>query len=164
MLTKEYVRELFEYKDGDLYWKVRPSPRSRRRVGDKAGCPFSNGRRIVGIDNRQYLIHRVIFLWHHGWVPTRVDHIIDVAAIKDNRVENLRPATAAENTWNAKLCKRNTSGHKGVSWHLKAKKWYVQVSASNASVYRGLFEDIELAELFAIEARDKYHKEFARHK
>jgi hypothetical protein len=163
MLTKEQLHELFDYRDGELYWKVRPSPRSRKRVGDRAGCDFGDGRRIVGIRNKQYLVHRVIFMMHHGWVADEIDHKIDISNIKDNRIENLRAATHGQNSHNAKLPKNNTSGIKGVSWSNTSKKWYVQVVCSKVHVVKRYFDDIELAELVAIEARNKFHGEFARH-
>jgi hypothetical protein len=40
----------------------------------------------------------------------------------------------------------------------------VQINIDKVKTHLGYFKDKELAELVAIEARDKYHKEFARHK
>lgn len=45
----------------------------------------------------------------------------------------------------------------------KNKKWNVTLAANNKSMYFGSFDDLELAELVAIEARDKYHGKFACH-
>lgn len=39
--TQEELHQMFEYRDGDLYWKIEPLPqrraqKSRGKVGDKA--------------------------------------------------------------------------------------------------------------------------------
>jgi len=38
--------------------------------------------------------------------------------------------------------KENTSQYKGVTWHTKSKKWYVQISVKGEKIkYGGLFND-----------------------
>jgi hypothetical protein len=65
---------------------------------------------------------------------------------------------------NSKLYCTNKSGIKNVCWNKKEKKWVVKLQVNKNRIHFGMFEDIELAELVATEARDKYHKTFARHK
>ena len=67
-----------------------------------------------------------------------------------------------QNAYNTKIRTNNTSGVKGVSWHKKDKKWRVRVCVDGVNNFIGNFDDLELAELVAIEARDKYHGKFAR--
>ena len=59
--------------------------------------------------------------------------------------------------------KTNTSGIKSVSWDKNRNKWHVQVISEKKVVFQKRFDDIELAEFVAIEARNKYHGKFARH-
>jgi len=66
----------------------------------------------------------LIFLYHHGYLPKFVDHIDGNK--KNNRIENLREATKSQNAMNQKVSTRNTSGIKGVMWHKRDKKWFVQ--------------------------------------
>ena len=54
----------------------------------------------------------------------------------------------------------NKSGSKNVHWNKQRNKWTVMIRVDKKQKYIGLFEDLELAELVATEARDKYHKEF----
>jgi hypothetical protein len=54
------------------------------------------------------------------------------------------------------------SGIKNVCWSNQNQKWWVQVTAYGKKVVSKMFDDLELAELVAIEARDKYHGAFAR--
>jgi hypothetical protein len=98
---------------------------------------------------------------HHGYLPYHVDHINGIK--NDNRIENLRPASKAENSYNSKLKKNNTSGIKSVRWNKINKVWMVTLGVNGKAKYFGSFKDIELAELVAIEARNKYHGQFANY-
>ena len=159
-LTQDKVQELFEYRNGALFWKK--SPNNLIKIGQKAGTAINNaGYNIVGISGKTYRLHRIIFLYHQGYLPNKIDHI-DCNRL-NNKVENLRPATNEENSRNTKLSKKNKSGVKGVHWASHVNKWLVQVRRGNTSKYLGVYKDLELAELVAIEARDKFHKEYANH-
>lgn len=158
-VTQELLHKLFEYRDGELYWKV--SRGRLAKVGDKAGWISKKGYLNTKINGKCYLNHRLIFLMHYGYLPEMLDHK-DTNTL-NNRIENLREATRSQNNRNVKLRKDNTSGIKGVSWFKKSKKWLAQVTINKKQVYLGLYEDLELAELVATEARNKYHGEFANH-
>lgn len=159
MITQELVKYLFEYRSGFLYWAVANSPRVK--VGELAGSVNSDGYSHIQINGSKYKTHRLIFLLHHGYLPETVDHIDGDTT--NNRVENLRVASTPQNQHNARRRLDNSSGVKGVSWHSPLNKWRVQIQTNRVKKHIGYFDDLELAELVAIEARDKYHKEFARH-
>ncbi len=154
------VKNLFDYHDGELYWKIKPS--HRVFIGDKVGSLNTNGYLRTKIKGKDYKIHRLIFLLHHGYLPEFIDHIDNNKT--NNRVENLREVTRSENQRNRKLGKDNKSGHKNVAWHKSSQKWRVCIRAYPKSIYIGSFDDLELADLVAHEARYKYHGGFARHK
>jgi len=152
--TPETLNEIFEYKDGDLY----------RRSGQFAGyaeCMHHTGYKVVFVKGKQMRSNRVIFAMHHGYFPEYVDHINGIK--DDNRIENLRAATNQTNQYNAKIPSRNTSGIKNVFWDKKSCKWAVFMRINKKPTWIGRFKDIELAELVAIEARNKYQGEYARH-
>ena len=46
-LTQSYLQEIFEYKDGELFWKV---DRRKTKVGSKAGRKKSNGYCEIRVD------------------------------------------------------------------------------------------------------------------
>ena len=50
MLTQERVRELFDYKDGDLYWKIDVA--KNIKAGRKAGV-FDNFKYVLITINRK---------------------------------------------------------------------------------------------------------------
>jgi hypothetical protein len=158
-ITQDKVKELFEYRDGSLFWKVKLN--QRILIGLKAGAFDKDGYVCIKINKKAYKEHRLIYIYHYGVCPDFIDHMNCVR--DDNRIENLRLATSAQNVFNAPLRKDNASGVKGVCWHKTTNKWIAQISVCGKRKHLGLFEDLELAELVAIEARNKFHKEFANH-
>ena len=154
----DLIHQLFEYKNGELYWKVRRG--GSAVVGSLAGNTDTHGYRQVKINGIRYLMHRIIFLMHHGYLPEFIDHIDNNRL--NNKIENLREANRSQNACNMKLCKTNTSGSKGVSWDRYRNKWMVRVGINGVDKYFGHYEDIELADLVASEARLKTHGAFAR--
>ena len=159
MLTQEIVRNLFDYKDGALYWKVRVA--KNVFVGDKAGFMQGNGYRGVRINRKIHQAHRVIFLYHYGRLPKVVDHID--GNILNNLAENLREATASTNGFNRRAGVNNTSGVKNVSWSKAARKWTVMVQKNGAPQYFGRYANLDEAASIAKQARTDLHQNFARH-
>lgn len=158
-MTPDRLHQLFEYRDGNLFWKVDRFP--RKTAGQKAGSVAKHGYVHVCIDRKVYLAHRLIWLMQTGKQPDHIDHINGNRS--DNRFENLRSCSQADNNKNQGLMCSNTSGSKGVSWYSPYKKWRVCVRSNGKQKNLGYFEDFELAELVAIEGREKFHGNFARH-
>jgi hypothetical protein len=158
MLTKEYLNDLIEYCDGVLYWK---KARQGVTVGKPVGCLNAKGYLRTKINGEHYRNHRLIFLMHYGYLPAIVDHIDNNPL--NNRIENLRPATNAENGYNAKTPKHNTSGLKNIFWSKRDKKWLVQLRIDGGKKSFGSYFDLDYAKFVADAMRYKYHKAFARH-
>lgn len=156
--TKDYLHTLFEYKDGELFRKVS---KGASKKGSNAGTKKPDGCFHVRIDSGTYLLHRVIFMMHYGYVPSQIDHIDGNRS--NNRIENLRPATHSQNAQNAKTRKDSINGVKNVSWHKANQSWVVRIQANGKRMLVGQFKDLELAELVAMEARNKYHGQFAKY-
>jgi hypothetical protein len=157
-MTKDELLENFDFVDNNFYWK---KPRSGIKVGQKAGSIEKKGYLRIKFNCKKYLVHRLVFLYHHGYMPQFVDHINNDPS--DNRIENLREATFAQNKFNTKRQKNNTSGIKNVHWSKKYNRWLVTMSINKKLKYFGCYKDLELAGLVAMELRNKYHKEFAQH-
>jgi len=149
------ISELFEYQDGKLLWRVN---RGRIRAGDEAGAVIPNGRLYVQFDGKKHLVHRVIWFLHHGDCPEFLDHI-DGNPL-NNRIENLRPATKAQNAMNRKVRTDSSTGVKGIT--PKGKRFGACIYLDGTAKYLGTFDSADLAQAAYAAAANKYFKEFAR--
>lgn len=97
--SQNELRQAFDYRDGELFWKL---PAHKRDTNKPAGHTTSNGYRIVGYTfkskRHKYLIHRLIWIWHYGNDPDTIDHINRNRT--DNRIENLRDVSLSVNHMN----------------------------------------------------------------
>lgn len=150
MVTQQRLHELFVYKDGNLI-----------RNGKIAGSVNKQGYRCICVDYKIYRAHRLVFLYHHGYLPEQIDHVDKNPG--NNMIENLRPATNGQNCMNRGMMRNNTSGAKGVFWDKEVCKWRVAVRINRKLKSFGRYVDKELAELVAVMAREKHHGTFANH-
>ena len=160
-IFQERLHQLFEYRDGHLYWKKLSSPLSRAKIGEKAGTWATHGYWRIKFNGVTYMAHKLIYAMHNGGTyPDYIDHIDGNKS--NNKLDNLRPATNIQNAQNVGLHKNSTTGIKNVSWSPSKNRWKVLISA-NGKRKSWLVKDLELAELVAIEARNKYHGSYANH-
>ncbi len=138
MITQDRVRELFDYADGELIWRV--SVNWSIGVGTTAGSLNKcSGYNQVKIDGKSYQVHRIIWLWHYGYFPEHgLDHINRLKA--DNRVHNLREVSQSCNIRNSRS-RGNNSGVRGVNFHKDKKKYQVYITASRKQIYLGTHFD-----------------------
>ena len=158
MITQKQCLELFEYKDGQHYWKIKPL-KGKVKIGDCAGSSDGLGYFQTKINGKAYKNHRIIFLMHHGYLPNKVDHKKGLS----NTIDNLRDASDIENAQNSKIPSNNTSGYKNVRWNKRNKKWVVEIRVNYQRKYFGSYFDIEVAKFVAETMRHKYHAKFANH-
>jgi hypothetical protein len=137
MLTQERLKELFDYRDGSLFWRKTGGGRNK---DCHAGCIANNGYVHIKIDGTAYLEHRLVWLWHHGYFPeNQVDHINRDRA--KNGIENLREVSNVCNLRNTGSPKNNTSGVKGVMWSKRNKKWRSGIVINDKHKFLGLSSD-----------------------
>lgn len=162
-LTQELVKYLFDYKDGFLYYKIKPSRfATNAHVGEKAGyirTINSGNRRVIKVNGRDYLSARLIFFWHNGWWPEVVDHR-DLDFTND-LIDNLRAANKSGNNKNTSSRKGSTSKYLGVSWNKVLGKWHAAIWINNAQKHIGNFINEHEAALAYNREAVRYHKEFA---
>ena len=147
--------EIFEYKDGVLFWKDARG--KKMKAGSRAGCINNIGYRRVKVCKKDFFEHRIIFEMFNGYCPNIIDHVNGVR--DDNRIENLREATYRLNAVNQhRPPKGNTSGFLGVYWHKGAEKWIARVGKK----YLGCYDCLGVAIRVQNEARKNLINELVK--
>ena len=160
-ITQETVQALFEYRDGELLWKKMTTTRTGNLVGKVAGSMHKLGYKTISVHGYQYKAHRLMFLYHHGYMPQFIDHVNGNRS--DNRIENLREATRSENARNYFLTKPNAAGVKGVSKLRNSDKWRCRLTVDKTTKCVTGFDTKELAQEFIGLWREIAHGDFANH-
>lgn len=162
----ELLRRLhYDPETGVWTWRVTVS---NATAGSDAGCVtrHNHGRcfyRVIGIDGKLYLAHRLAFFYMTGaWPTLDIDH-------KDgdglnNRWANLREATVSQNLANARRHADNISGFKGVTFDKPTKKFRAQIMINYKQIYLGLHATPEAAHDAYRVAAEKHSGNFARMK
>lgn len=159
MITQDELKELLDYNPdtGIMVWI---KPRGGIRKDGVAGSKHHSGYLSLTVKGKYYLVHRLIFLYMTGRFPTfQVDHINGIK--NDNRWENLREVTAAQNQHNIGLSRNNTSGVKGVYWSSDKNKWRAGVKLNGRRIHVGDFKCLEEATLAVKAKRKELHDKFA---
>ena len=160
MLTFERANELFHYEpsSGKLFWKKTAT--NRVKVGDEAGyfCK-SNGYRIVFINRKGYPVHRIAILLATGVCDPseEVDHINHDRS--DNRLENLRVVSRAENMRNKSKPNTNKTGITGVKiiyTRKGTKRYRANIMYNHKPICLGNYDTLEEAAAARAEAEIKY--------
>lgn len=159
MLTQELVQELFSYESGNLIRIKKVS--NNTNIGDVVGSIGGRGYRMVYINNKNYALHRVLFLHQKGYLPESIDHI-DCNPL-NNKIENLRGCTKGQNSQNTIIRKDNESGVKCVYWHKASRKWVAGIRSNGSYSHLGCFDDIDVAKQVLSIERLRLHGEFANH-
>ena len=158
MLTQEEVKKIFVYE---------PDKGALRRVeGGRKPYPWRKAGKgkyfVCTIGGETYYLHRLIWFYHHGYFPEMLDHIDNDQS--NNRIENLRPCTRAENQYNSRRKVNNKSGAKGVTKdpRCKTKPWKARIGVDKKQVTLGFYSTVEEAATAYAEAAKRIAKDFAR--
>ena len=155
--------ELFSYdpETGRLTWLDRPmvgKTGGLKTIGRLAGSRGSAGHCIVEVNGTNRYAHRIIWEMHNG--PIRDGYVIDHIDGDgwNNRLENMRMVTQLQNGWNRKIGKNNTSGHVGVRYNKKTRKWMAVISADKKVINLGSFNTISEAICARKQGKEIHHK------
>jgi len=143
-----------DFASGTLTWKLRErkhftsaraqSSFNKNFVGKRAlNAIHPDGYKTGILLGRAYLTHRVLLAMHIGYWPEYVDHINGNRA--DNRIENLREVTKVQNGRNTAMPTTNTSGHIGVSWNSRDKRWSAYITLNRKRKALGNFKELQAA-------------------
>lgn len=146
----------YDKETGIFRWKSSTSV--QKLVGKIAGTIDSYGRQLISKSRRQYFAHRLAWFYVYGEFPTMdIDHINGDHA--DNRIENLRLATHAENMQNHQKARKDSkSGLAGVSKAPgKRNGWNSEIRTNGKKTYIGYFETKELAHDAYLQEKRRQH-------
>lgn len=144
--SQEVLRQLLRYEPetGKLFWLHRSAgqtactdPRGpawaanhwNSRNAGKEAFTYADprGYRHGKVDGVLYQAHRIIWKWVHGIDPDTIDHIN--GDVGNNRLDNLRDCSVAENSRNYAKPTDGTSIYRGVCWVERDQKWAARISA-----------------------------------
>lgn len=156
-MTDPYVLSLFEYNED--------APSGVTRDGRPTGHKFHNGYgrhywRVCLQKNRmshQVLTHILVWELVNGQIPDgmTIDHKDNNPL--NNRIENLRLATKAEQAYNRSRNKTNLTGFKGVAKKAGESKFSARIRADGKNHHIGMFDTAEQAHQAYCEASLKLH-------
>lgn len=114
---------------------------------------------IVSIKYEDYYVHRLAWLLIHKTDPLLddVDHIDGDGT--NNKADNLRLVNDSVNRKNSRLSKNNSSGHNGVYYYKRKRKWTASIRTEGELVHLGYFD----GKLKAIEARKEAERLYGFH-
>ncbi len=138
---------------GIFYWLINTN---HIREGDIAGYLTNDtGYIIIGFEKKHYSAHRLAWLYCYGYTPKGIDHINGIR--HDNRICNLREASASENNQNiSKFKKSNKCKFLGVR---KVNNRYRSVLTLNSKkIHIGYFNTPEEAHEAYLEKKRELHK------
>lgn len=159
IMTAQRVREVLSYdpETGVFTWAVHRSPKARR--GDVAGSIYSNGYRVIGLDNRVMLAHRLAWLYVNGVMPTmHIDHINGDKT--DNRIANLRDVSRTANMQNRSRVHvdKVSCNLLGATWDKTWGNWKAQLQSKGKTIYLGRYKTAEEAHLAYMEGKRRLHE------
>lgn len=167
-LTQERLKELVSYdpETGKFTWIRREGHSASVRrwnarwAGREAGSHHCRGYMRICIDSVDYKAHHLVWLYVYGTFPSCIiDH--ENRDASDNRIANLRLATASQNGANKGVSRANRSGAKGVCWHATLRKWQAEIRVNGRKVYLGVFSEIDAARAAYEAAANLYFGQFA---
>ena len=179
-ITIDYIQSILDYdiETGFLTWKTRPLHFFKKESAYKVWNTRYSGKRAGNIDKeagyrviaitplnstktRNFSEHRIAWAIYYGrWPQTNIDHINCVKS--DNRIINLREASAVQNAGNSTKRRNNKTGIKGVTWSKDDRLWYAWIGTKGKSKYLGCYKCPAAASFAYQIAANKKYSDFAR--
>ena len=168
ILTQEDVNELFEYRDGELYWKIdiytgKNNSVHKIKIGDKAGCiayikhkTREYPTKCIKYQNKRYITARIIFLMFNGYLPECV--VYKDGNKLNTRIDNLIEANCSQIQYR----RVTKTKYKGVAFYKYTNKYISQIRKNHKLVNLGYYGTPEEAHKAYLEAKEKYYGKFLK--
>jgi len=151
VITQQKLKELFYYKDGHLYNIKNRSSNSFK--DERIGHTNLLGYISTAIDTIHYYEHRLIWMFHYGYMPKYIDHIDRNPS--NNNLGNLREVSQRMNTWNRTKGKNTSSQYKGVFYDKRCtyRPWRARIKNKTIGHYK---TELEAAHAFDEKSLEVY--------
>jgi hypothetical protein len=156
---------IWKHRTPDLFTCEKHTPEfsckrwNARCAGKQVSIAINgSGYGLITIFYKIYRVHHVIWALAHDEWPTEIDHINHITT--DNSIENLREVSRLENSRNLSLPVKNSSGHIGVHWHTRSRRWRAAIGVKGKKISIGEFKNID----DAIDARRAASLKYGFHK
>lgn len=155
-ITRDVAIELLHYDavTGALHWKK--TRQGRARAGAVAGSIRRDGYRKITINGVGEYAHRLVWLIERGEFPSQfIDHINGNP--RDNRITNLREATARLNSQNRRGPCRGAPLI-GAYWNKTHGRWQSRIRADGKGRHLGWFDTADQAHAAYVAAKRALHE------
>ena len=142
--SSDQIQSRVFYHEGNLYWRT-PLGRGQAVAGRRIGSKSSNGYLVVNwpmpTGRHKLLVHRLVWMMFNNTLPPLIDHINRNK--EDNRIENLRPLSFAENARNCGNKNLKYDLPRGVT--IQKSRYKAQIKLDGKTTYIGIFDTSEEA-------------------
>ena len=143
MLQKR-LKELLLYNPDTGVFTRRISTNRNNKAGEVVGHLRVDGYTILSVESRNYLAHRLAWIYIHGVEPSdQIDHINHNRS--DNRLANIREVSRLENSRN-RSCYAYSSKKggpiMGVRWDKGRGRWYSRIKIGGITKHLGRHKDL----------------------
>lgn len=156
--AQQRLHELFDF-DAERGLLIARVARRDVAPGEPClGCDFS-GYRMLCVDGKQFLVHRLIWLYVHGCWPTdNIDHRDGDGC--NNRLANLRDVPQVVNSQNLRKARSNnrSTGMLGAYKRNDTGRFTSRIGVDGKSLSLGCFDSAEEAQSAYIEAKRRLHE------
>lgn len=148
-LTQERLKQCLQYDSSTGIFT--------RHNGQIAGTSTGHGYIAICVDGVRYYAHRLAWLYVMGrWPQPQIDHKNGIR--DDNRWENLREASIAQQRQNTAIRSDNRAGLKGVRWSKITERYQARITVNGVIHILGQgFVTAEEAHAAYLEAKARLH-------
>lgn len=148
---QQLLLEKYDYCDGELLFKHSSKGIKKGKI---AGSIDKYGYKILHINGKNYKVHKLIFLYHNGYLPKTINHI-DRNKLNNN-IENLQEVNDSVNNYINSVKSNSKSKVKNVYHNELRDSYQVIISIKGKKESFGYYKNLSMAKYIAEFIHSKY--------